>query len=165
MKVKLNSTPAKMKIHETGKDSYTSDRNHLYHYHRMNRNASGHGFHSDFTEPGTQSRWRVIGFRPSAGIPFVGGRCSRSPSRGHRVQNCDTCSLVVRAAFRPWSVWSSQISINSPADKRNIITYWTKLYIMAFGTMSIMVRFTMLKYEVMRSSVAMSVSIPRQRAR
>lgn len=34
-------------------------------------------------------------------------------------------------------------------------TYWTKVYMTALGTMSIIVRLTMLKYEVMRSSVHM----------
>jgi hypothetical protein len=31
-------------------------------------------------------------------------------------------------------------------------TYWTRVYIMALGTISIIVRLTMLKYDVIRSS-------------
>lgn len=37
-------------------------------------------------------------------------------------------------------------------------TYWTSVYMTAFGTMSIIVRLTMLKYDVISSS--MCVSIP-----
>lgn len=36
-------------------------------------------------------------------------------------------------------------------------TYWTSVYMTAFGTMSIIVRLTMLKYDVISSSTCVSI--------
>lgn len=99
---------------------------------------------AEFTELDWQFRWRGKDSLPFVGIPFGGGWCSRFPWGGRRVRCCGTSFRGVRVAFRLWRI-CRQVSRMANISSRKGSTYCTSVYIMALGTMSIIVRLTMLK--------------------